>query len=140
MSARRWILSHPKFVAGVTALLGLAIFEVTVRSCEGAETPPSFAQEIAVQTLAGAVDLGSTEWALSKGAREGNGIVADRRVRIGMKGATVFAMAGTSYVLERRGHKGAARVVRWGAVGVQVVVGALNVRTGMREARKRRGQ
>lgn len=108
-------------------LVGL-LFGLSSERCRGDE--PSFSREIAVQSLAASVDLASTEWALARNPylREGNPLGSSGALRVGLKVAQVTVVSAITVKLERRGKKGMARALRWGAVGLQVVAAGWNMR------------
>jgi hypothetical protein len=111
----------------VFILLGLLLG--AGRQCAGAD----FYKELAIQGFASSVDLATTEWALSKpGIVEGHPLLGNRGVRYAMKGTVAVGVAAITHRLETRGKRRAARVVRWGAVALQVGAGAWNIRKGIK--------
>lgn len=77
--------------------------------------------------LGQALDLGSTEWVISKGAIEGNPLLKDRSVRISYK----IVASGIAYFgckeLRKRGHNGTAKWISRGVlfVGAGMAVNAI---------------
>lgn len=69
---------------------------------------------------AGAADLYSTSWALARcpSCREANPLGFNSEARIGLKMASGAAFGLACYALERKGHPGWAKIVKWTYVGL----------------------
>ena len=77
-----------------------------------------------------ALDLGSTELALSRGAREANVLMASRGSRITLGALSVAASTVSIKLLEKRSIK-AARVLKWAVVGLRIGLTVWNIKTAL---------
>lgn len=91
---------------------------------------PSLFAPLVIFGAASAADLLSTEYALSRGGVESNPFLRDRPVRLAVNLGVVTASVWGVRKLQRDGHPRAARLVKWGFVGLRVVAVAVNVRRG----------
>jgi len=72
-------------------------------------------------------DFGSTNYALNRGGREANPIIAHRALVAPVKVVAVIGALRTEEKLRRAGHDGWADVVRWGFFAFNVAAAAWNV-------------
>jgi hypothetical protein len=72
-------------------------------------------------------DFGSTNYALNRGGREANPIIAHRALVAPVKVMAVMGTLRTEEKLRRAGHDGWADVVRWGFFVLNVAAAAWNV-------------
>jgi hypothetical protein len=89
----------------------------------------SFQRTLLIQSVGAGADLFSTEWALKHGAVEKNPIMRGSTAkRVALKSLQVGVATWGAEKLEKDGHKGWAKVVRWGVPALNVLVAAHNMR------------
>ena len=91
------------------------------------------AADVAVLGTAAAADYASTRWALERcsSCREVNPWMREPATALLVKAGGVAAATGGCEVLRRRGHRRAARWLRWGVAALWLGLAAHNVRVGV---------
>ena len=88
------------------------------------------AQDVAVLTIAASADLASTHYALKvcPGCYEANPFMREPAVGLLVKTASIAGTTWAAESLRKKGHKGWAKVVRWGVAGLWLGLAANNLR------------
>lgn len=109
---------------------GLAIGHLARPAAAEAGTPEPTLRLIAIYGGAAALDELSTEYALhnNPNAREGNVLLRSRPLRVGAHVGVTALETWATRKLQREGHPGWARALKWGVVAKAVVAGVINIR------------
>ena len=84
-------------------------------------------RSLELYVAAAMADFGTTQFALSRGAREANPLIPHRVLVGPAKAAAVLGVLKAEESLRRHGHDGWARVVRWGFVTINVGAALWNI-------------
>jgi len=108
-------------------LLGL-VLAVTMQTQPIEVNQPRLSTHILTNLAFASGDVLSTEYGLAhRPGREANPLLRNRGVRIGVNAGAAVGLAYLSHRLERDGHRGQARFVRWTFRGLKVGVVVFNV-------------
>lgn len=92
---------------------------------------PNFKASLFRQSLGAGADWASTEYAIKRGATEANPVMrGSAGKRAALKAGQAGFVAWAEWKLEKDGHKGWAKVVRWGVPALNFAVAAHNLRHG----------
>ena len=112
----------------VALLLAVLFFLASPAHAEPG-TPEPTLRLVAIYGGAKLLDLGSTEYALGRGGvHEGNMLMRSRAVRWTAGAAEVALETWATRELQRHDHPKAARFLKWGVVGLRVMVAVHNIR------------
>lgn len=78
-----------------------------------------------------AADLGSTDWAISRGCQEGNPLLPRAESRVAGKIALGAFRGGVAYLLRRAGKDKAAKIFRYAGLGVDLLITGNNIHCGL---------
>ena len=115
----------------LTVVLAVSLLGQTIFAADKLILPPELVgewkEDMAWIAAGRALDVGMTEWALSRGLREGNPLMQNRGVRIGASAVFVVAGGLACRELRQRGHPGKAKWLSRGifALSAGLAVNAL---------------
>lgn len=116
---------HPGKVAFLFFLLTLLVL-LSPQAC-----PDELTGDVVVLSLAASADLASTHYALNQcggRCREGNPFMQSDGGRIVLKAASIAATSWVCDRLRKRGHRNAAKVIRWGGAALWAGLAVHNMR------------
>lgn len=92
----------------------------------------ALAVDLALNAVGTGLDLISTDWAISRGCKEGNPLAPRVEGRVALKVGAAALRGSVAYFLRRRGHKRFADVWRWAGFGTDLLITGNNVACGTR--------
>lgn len=95
----------------------------------------SLLTDVVVNIFGTSLDLGSTDWAISKGCVEQNQLIPRPESRVAGKLALTGFRLTASYLLRTRGHKKAADVFRLAGLATDLALTANNIACGIRNGK-----
>lgn len=90
------------------------------------------ATDIVFKAIGFSADVMSTDWAISKGCKEGNPLIPRLEGRLGLKIGGAVLQGVVSYALRRTGHNALANVWRYGGSAVDAFALTNNLVCGFR--------
>lgn len=97
----------------------------------------SLVADVAINIFGTSMDLGSTDWAISRGCVEANPLIQRVEGRVAGKLALSGFRLTMSYLLRSRGHKKAADIFRWTGFATDVALTANNIACGIRKGKNK---
>ena len=131
---RGWRIKTPhQFFRPFLIVAALVFFTgAPARAGEAGQPEPTL-RLVAIYSGASAIDLASTEYALSTArAREGNPLMVSRPVRYAANAGFVALATWGTRELQRSGHPNRARLLKWGFVATRLALAIHNVRVARR--------
>ena len=105
----------------------------TVYFAPKADYADSLALDLVLISFGTAADLGSTDWAISKGCSEGNPLLPRVESRVAGKIALSAFRGGVAYMLRRHGKSKVANVWRWTGLATDLAISTNNIYCGSRK-------